>query len=638
MRHGFIKVAAVTPTVHLANPEGNADEIIRLSKYASDEGAKLIVFPELSVTGATLGDLFLHKQIISGAEAAICRIAAETTELPSVICVGAPVLRENKLYNCAVVIYGGMILGIAPKKTLCAKGIMDKRVFTPAPEKCGTVEFGGICVPFGHNMTFYCEGMHDFNFACEIGADLYGCTPASENHCRAGATVVAGLSAMPETVGMAERRRLFAASHSAHTSCGYILAEAGYGESTTDCVFGGHRLICEAGNTIAETKPFCGEDEDCPVTFSEIDVSKLAYERMRRGDFETIEVTADNYYSISFDMELCDTELTRKIQQLPFVPEDAQACRDRCEEILNIQAHGLKRRLCHTGAKSAVIGISGGLDSCLALLVSVRAMELLGRTNSDIIAVTMPCFGTTSRTRTNAERLCERLGVSFRCVDIKAAVNQHFSDIGHDAECRNVVYENVQARERTQVIMDIANAEGGIVIGTGDLSELALGWATFNGDHMSMYGVNSSVPKTLIRHIVAYAADTCGDGELKSVLLDILATPVSPELLPAEEGDKIAQKTEDIVGPYELHDFFLYYFVRFGMSPDKLYRMACHAFSGIYDGETVKRWLDTFLGRFVSQQFKRSCLPDGPSVGSVSLSPRGGFSMPSDALSAVFFE
>lgn len=636
MKHGFIKVAAATPYVTVADTKSNAAEIIRLSREASCAGVKLVVFPELSITGATCGDLFLQKPLLDGAVMALSEIAAETSELETIICVGAPIRRDNKLYNCAVVIYQGMILGVSPKKELSPRGeLAETRIFTPAPEKCGTVEIDGIPYPFGANILYYCEGCHDFNFACVLGGDIMQPEPLSTNHARAGAAVICGLSAMPELVGRAEHRRLMAASHTSRISCGYILSEAGDGESTTDYVFGGHRLIYEGGRMLSEAKPFseCGQ-----LSITELDVSKLSDMRMKRYDFKNIEVTAENYYSISFDMEISDTALTRTIEQKPFVPSDAAKRAERCEAILMAQSHGLKKRIEHTHAKTAVIGISGGLDSCLALLVSVCAMDLLKRPRTDIIAVTMPCFGTTVRTRTNAEVLCERLGVSFRCIDIKAAVTQHFRDIGHDEREYNVVYENVQARERTQVIMDIANAEGGMVVGTGDLSELALGWATYNGDHMSMYGVNSSVPKTLIRHIVAHFADICNDAALHDVLYDILDTPVSPELLPADKNGEIAQRTEDLVGPYELHDFFMYYFLRHSFAPEKLERLANYAFADVYDKDTVHKWLATFLRRFMSQQFKRSCLPDGPKVGSVGISPRGDLNMPSDAVSALWIE
>ena len=637
MIYGFIKAAAITPDVTVADVQKNAEEIIRLTAMAAEKGVRLAVFPELCITGATCGDLFLHKTLVDGALSALFTIASETAEYDCIIVVGAPILRENKLYNCAVVIYHGDILGVVPKRAVSSRSeLQEARVFSPAPEKCGTVELGGIAYPFGSNMLFYCEDLHDFNFACEVGADMHLTEPLAVSHARAGATVICIPSATAEIVGRADKRREIVKTRSSGLMCGCIYSDADKGESTTDLVFGGHRMICEIGKLLCESKPFMYNDDESRILITEIDVMKLAAERVKNDTFVPIEVTADNYYSISFDMELRLTELSRRFERMPFVPSDSAAKASRCSEILTVQAHGLKKRIEHTHAKCAVIGISGGLDSCLALLASARAMELLKRPRKDIIAVTMPCFGTTARTRTNAEVLCERLGVTFRCIDIQAAVRQHFSDICHDENKLDVVYENVQARERTQVIMDIANADGGMVIGTGDLSELALGWATYNGDHMSMYGVNSGIPKTLIRHIVAYYAESCNDAELSKVLRDILDTPVSPELLPADKDGGIAQKTEDLVGPYELHDFFLYWFMRHGFSPEKLEYLALKTFEGEYDADTVHKWLTVFMRRFFNQQFKRSCLPDGPKVGSVGVSPRGDLHMPSDAAFALW--
>lgn len=634
MKYGFIKVAAVSPKVTVADTRANSAKIIESAAHASELGAKLTVFPELSVTGATCGDLFLHKALLDGAENAVFEILNGTAELDTAIVIGVPLRHEQKLYNCAVVMYRGEILGVVPKKNLTARGdFCDLSVFTAAPEKCTSIKIGDGFYPFGVNMLFYCEGLHEFNFACEIGADIFAPIPPSTAHTSAGATIICGLAATAELVGREDFRRSMIAAQSARSLCGYVYADAGFGESTTDLVFGGHLLAFERGTLLAESKPF-DTDGDIKLAVTDIDVDAIVPERMRRNTFAATPVTPDNYYSISFDMPVSENELTRAFPKSPFIPEKECERSERAEKILNIQAQGLKKRLEHTFAKCAVIGISGGLDSCLALIVAVRAIDLLKRPRTDVIAVTMPCFGTTSRTRTNAEILCERLGVTFRCVDIKAAVSQHFSDIGHDEKEHNVVYENVQARERTQVIMDIANAEGGMVIGTGDLSELVLGWATYNGDHMSMYGVNASLPKTLIRHVVGYYAASCGDSELEKVLLDILDTPVSPELLPAESDGSIGQKTEDLVGPYELHDFFLYWFLRYGFSTEKLEYMAKRTFEGVYDNDTIRKWLTTFMRRFFNQQFKRSCLPDGPKVGSVGISPRGDLRMPSDASSA----
>lgn len=631
MTYGFIKVAAISPKVTVADTRANSATIIEAAGYANSLGVKLAVFPELSVTGATSGDLFFHKALLDGVEEAISDIVNASLELDTAIVVGAPLRHEQKLYNCAVVIYRGEILGVIPKTNIPSRGDSgESRVFTEAPEKCTSIKLGDGYYPFGANMLFYCDGLHEFNFACEIGADIFAVNPCSSDHTRAGATIICGLSATSELVGREEYRKMLVGAQSSRCVCGYVYADAGIGESTTDLVYAGNLLVYERGKLLAESKPF-QMDGNFKIAITDIDVEAIVSERMRENTFKTIAVNAENYYSISFDMPISDNALTRHLKKSPFVPEDSDERAARAEEILNIQSYGLKKRIEHTSAKTAVIGISGGLDSTLALLVSVRAMDLLKRPRTDIIAVTMPCFGTTARTRTNAQLLCEKLGVSFKCVDIKAAVLQHFSDIGHDENKHDVVYENVQARERTQVLMDIANAEGGMVIGTGDLSELVLGWATYNGDHMSMYGVNSSLPKTLIRHVVRHYAATCRDAELENVLLDVLDTPVSPELLPADESGKIAQKTEDLVGPYELHDFFLYWFLRFGFSFEKLEHMANTAFAGIYDSSTVNKWLTIFMRRFFNQQFKRSCLPDGPKVGSVGVSPRGDLRMPSDA-------
>ncbi len=629
MNYGFVKVAAITPKTAVADVSANAAEIIRLAREAADMGVRLAVFPELSVTGATCGDMFLMPTLINAAADALFLIAAETADLDCVFVLGAPIKREGKLYNCAVTVYRGDILGIVPKNIISARSeLHEAGVFTPAPKKCGTAELGGIAYPFGVNMLFYCESLHEFNFSAVLGNEIFGLEPVSASHARAGATVICSLSASMELAGREERRLDFTKTHSERLTCGLIYADADKGESTTDGVFGGQRIICENGDVLAFEAPFSSER----ITVTDIDVSMLSATRMKDDTFVPTEVTADNYYAISFDMELSETILTRKFPRLPFVPAEEVRRNARCERILSVQANGLAKRIEHTGAKRAVIGISGGLDSCLALMVSTMAMDALGRPHSDVLAVTMPCFGTTERTRTNAESLCRLLGVTFRCIDIKEAVSLHFRDIGHDEKKHDVVYENVQARERTQIIMDIANAEGGIVIGTGDLSELTLGWATYNGDLMSMYSVNSSVPKTLIPHLIGCFAKKCGNEALSAVLSDIVATPVSPELLPADEKGGISQKTEDIVGPYMLHDFFMYYFLRHGYSPEKILHLAAITFEGEYDGETIRGWLSVFMRRFFSQQFKRSCLPDGVKVGSVAISPRGDLRMPSDAV------
>lgn len=630
MQQGFVKVAAGTPEIRVADCRFNQESIIQMIQKAAEHKVKLLVLPELCVTGYTCGELFLQHTLIAAAETALTAVASATAGLQMLVAVGLPVSYQGKLYNCAAILYDGQILGLVPKTNLPNYNeFYELRHFTPAPEMNGIKEMGGQPIPFGTRLLFRCNELEEFCFAAEICEDLWVSNPPSIFHAAAGANMILNLSASDETVGKDRYRRDLVTGQSARLLCGYLYADAGDGESTTDLVFAGHSLIAENGVLLTETKPF-----ENGLAVTEIDVRRLAYERSRMTTFIS---APDGYQTITFSMPLTETKLTRVFPKMPFVPGDNADRTGRCESIFNMQAAGLKKRLEHSYSKTAVIGISGGLDSCLALLVAVRAMDLLKRPCTDILAVTMPCFGTTERTKNNAELLCEELGVTLRCVDIGPAVSLHFKDIGHDFENHDVVFENSQARERTQVLMDIANQTSGLVVGTGDLSELALGWATYNGDHMSMYGVNASIPKTLVRHLVRYAAD-CADKEaLRRVLLDILDTPVSPELLPAKDG-KIAQKTEDLVGPYELHDFFLYYFVRFGYPPAKIYRIAKLAFAGEYDDQTILKWLKTFCRRFFNQQFKRSCMPDGPKVGSVALSPRGDWRMPSDASSALWLE
>ena len=539
--------------------------------------------------------------------------------------VGVPLIFSSKLFNCAAVLSNGKILGIVPKTFMPNYNeFYEQRQFSSGvlAGKDATLNICGMTAPFGTELIFAHNEMPEYTFGVEICEDLWAAAPPSERLCRGGANIILNPSASNEVIGKAEYRASLISSTSARLLCGYIYSSSGSGESTQDLVYSGHCLICENGTTLAESAPF----EEKELTVTEIDLEKLAGERHKNTSFEPL----SGFKTVTFEQKQITTEITRNIAKNPFVPTDNNDINNRAESILRIQSYGLKKRLAHTRSKTAVIGISGGLDSTLALLVAVRAMKLLDRPLSDIVAVTMPCFGTTNRTRSNSEKLCYLLGVTFKEVNITNAVNQHFSDIGQSPDCLDVTYENSQARERTQVLMDIANKSGGIVIGTGDLSELALGWATYNGDHMSMYAVNSSVPKTLVRYIIRHEAEGAGNA-LKEVLLDILDTPVSPELLPADENGEISQKTEDLVGPYELHDFFLYHILRNGESPKKIYRLALIAFNGDYDKETVKHWLTVFIRRFFSQQFKRSCLPDGPKVGSVTLSPRGDWRMPSDA-------
>ncbi len=634
MKHGFIKVAAATPKITVADTCVNLSEILRLHKEAETKGVKLLVFPELSLTGATCGDLFLSDTLLRSAEKALSHFLSKTKNSHTISIIGFPLIVNDKIYNSAVICQKGEILGVVPKKY--SKNEWDKRCFSEySRDSVDIVKLCDTYVPFGRGQIFVCDELSEFRFCVEIGDDLTSPVPPSTYAAANGALIVANPCASYDTVGSEEYRRMAVISQSARCKCGYILSGAGVGESTTDFVFGGHSVIAENGNILAESKPFSFDSE---LTVSEIDVTCLSAERRKtRG----LNIKAPKYLEQSFECEITETAITRKIDAHPFVPDDKDELAKRCETVLSIQARGLATRIVKAYAKKCVIGISGGLDSCLALLVAVRAMELLGRPHSDIVCVTMPCFGTTKRTRSNAELLCEELGCEIRCVDISDAVRQHFSDIGHNEEIKNVVYENSQARERTQVIMDIANIEGGFVVGTGDLSELALGWATYNGDHMSMYGVNADVPKTLVRETVSYCANIAeknGNERLAKVLRDIVDTPVSPELLPADENGSIAQKTEDLVGPYEIHDFYIYNTLRFGYTPDKLYRLAKIAFEGKYDEETLKKWLINFLRRFFSQQFKRSCLPDGPKVGSVGLSPRGDWSMPSDASAAEWLD
>ena len=636
MKNGFIRVGAATPKIRVADPTYNANELVRLTLEADAKDVRILVFPELSLTASTCGDLFYHETLIKGAETALESYLTKTKHTKTLTFIGLPIAIGQKLYNCAAACFGGKLLGLIPKVAILNQPPhFEGRHFTAAPKAAvKTVAFCNTNVPFGTDLLFTPDEMPALKVAAEIGADAYLPMPPAISQTAAGATVVCNLSASGETVGMAARRKQTAEVLSARTLSGYILCEAGEGESTTDQVFGGHQIICENGTLLVEKAPFDTENE---LNYTELDIDRILYERRRSSLFESHET--DSYQTIGFSLPISDTQLTRRVDPHPFIPADASERATRCETILSIQAAGLKTRVERAYAQKLVIGISGGLDSTLALLVMVRAMDQLDRPRKDILAVTMPCFGTTKRTKNNATVLCEELGVDFRTVDIFDAVNVHFRDIGHDPANLNVTYENSQARERTQILMDIANDCGGMVIGTGDLSELALGWATYNGDHMSMYGVNAAIPKTLVRYLVAHCADAyekVGKQKVADALRDVLNTPVSPELLPANENGEIAQKTEDLVGPYELHDFYLYHMLRYGTPPAKLYRLAKHALGSTYDDETLKKWLQTFIRRFFNQQFKRSCLPDGPKVGSVGLSPRGDWSMPSDAASTLW--
>ena len=629
MRDGFIKAAASTPEIRVADVDHNKKLICEGVDQAWKEGIQLLVYPELCLTGYTCGDLFWQEELLEKARQGLSEIVMHSLGKKMLIFVGLPWEMNGKLYNVAAAVSDGELLGLVPKRYLPAYSeFYEERNFTPGKEEITRVMVDGKEIPFGSRILFSCPEVRGLSVAAELCEDLWTPEPPSIGHAMAGATVIVNLSASDETTGKSIYRRNLISGQSARLLCGYVYASAGEGESTTDLVFGGHNVIAENGVILAESRLF----ENSTIV-TELDIQRLRADRRKQTTFSV--KGKETYEEVFFHLEEKETGLTRFVDPAPFVPSDEYRMEQRCEEIFHIQAMGLKKRLKHTGCRNVTVGISGGLDSTLALLVTAKAFDLLGMDRDSITAVTMPCFGTTDRTYQNACELTRRLGASLKEVDIKKAVRQHFEDIGHSEEDHDVTYENCQARERTQVLMDIANQSGGMVIGTGDMSELALGWATYNGDHMSMYGVNASVPKTLVRHLVRYYADTCEDERLKAVLLDILDTPVSPELLPPKDG-KIAQKTEDLVGPYELHDFFLYYILRFGFRPAKIYRLALTAFAGVYEKEVILKWLKIFYRRFFSQQFKRSCLPDGPKVGTVAVSPRGDLRMPSDASAAIW--
>ena len=632
MKQGFVKVAAATPNVRVADVDYNKQEICKAIDEAVSNGAKIVVLPELCVTGYTCGDLFTQDVLLKKAEEALQEIIAHTEGHDALMIVGLPYAVHGKLYNVAAVFSHGELLGLVPKTFLPNSGeAYEKRQFCPAPKKAEWLLINREEIPFGPKLLFSCVDIPNLVVAAEICEDVWAPNPPSVEAALAGATVIVNCSASAEAVGKDSYRGDLIRGQSARIIAGYVYANAGEGESTTDVVYGGHNIIAENGVILSESPQFVNE-----IIYSEIDVDRIISERRKNTSFQPLE-DSNEAIRIPFSLDIEETTLTRKVEAMPFVPSNLQDRENRCEEILTIQAMGLKKRMQHAHCTSAVVGISGGLDSTLALLVTAKAFDMLGLERSKIESVTMPCFGTTDRTYQNACTLTKKLGATLKEVVIKDAVRTHFRDIGHDENVHDVTFENAQARERTQVLMDIANMTGGMVIGTGDMSELALGWATYNGDHMSMYGVNGSVPKTLVRHLVKYYADTCHDKELSAVLLDILDTPVSPELLPPKDGE-IAQKTEDLVGPYELHDFYLYYILRFGYTPSKIYRLAKYAFAGTYDDATILKWLKTFYRRFFMQQFKRSCLPDGPKVGSVDVSPRGGLRMPSDACASVWLQ
>ena len=631
MRQGFIKVAALTPKVTVADTQANRKEICRLMDEAEAKGAKILVFPELCITGYTCGDLFYQQVLLREAKKELLAIAKYTQRKDYLAFVGLPLEYNGKLYNVAAAVTQGKVLGLVPKTHIPNYNeFYERRHFAPGMKQPVPVALDeDTVVPMGTRVLFQCRQMPELKIGAEICEDVWAPNPPGVEHALAGATLLVNLSASDETTGKDMYRKSLVTGQSGRLICGYVYCSAGDGESTQDVVYSGHNLIAENGTLLAESRRFCNES-----IYTELDMVRLNEERRRMSTFMTSD---ESYINVEFSLKEEKTELTRFVDPAPFVPGNKADREKRCEEIFMIQAMGLKKRLEHTHAATAVVGISGGLDSTLALLVMVKAFDLIGKDHKDIVAVTMPGFGTTDRTYDNAVSLIKSLGATFREVSIVDSVRVHFKDIGQDEAVHDVTYENGQARERTQILMDIANKSGGMVIGTGDMSELALGWATYNGDHMSMYGVNASVPKTLVRHLVCYYADTCADETLQKVLYNVLDTPVSPELLPPEDG-KISQKTEDIVGPYELHDFFLYYILRFGCTPKKIYRLANYAFAGTYDTETIQKWLKTFYRRFFSQQFKRSCLPDGPKVGTVAVSPRGDLRMPSDASARIWME
>lgn len=623
MKDGFIRCAVASPTIRVADCVFNTQRILSLINEAADKQVSLLVLPELVTTGYTAQDLFLQKTLQEGVLKAVGTIVAASADIDTLLVFGSPMILHGRPYNCGFVVQRGRILGIVPKQNLPNyQEFYEKRWFNTPKEGNEEITFLSKKTWFGTKLLFSCENLPEFVLGLEICEDLWVPNSPSIAHALAGATVIANCSASDELVGKKQYRRTLISSQSAKLLCAYLYSDAGSGESTTDLVFCAHNVIYENGTLLAQSY-----DQTDELLITEVDVQKLALERMRMNTFSQ---NRDGYTQVPFVLQEQDIKLTRFVDKAPFVPSDNLLREERCEKILSLQASGLKKRLEHTNAKQVVVGLSGGLDSTLALLVAVRAFDLLTLDRSGIIAVTMPGFGTTKRTKGNATKLAKTLGVSLKTISIGKAVEQHFKDIGQDPTLLDVTYENSQARERTQVLMDLANKHNALVLGTGDLSELALGWATYNGDHMSMYGLNGSVPKTLVRHLVRHVANQA-EPTLKHVLLDIVATPVSPELLPATKEGAISQVTEDIVGPYELHDFFLYNMARWGFSPSKIYHLAQVAFKGEYEKEFILTWLKTFYRRFFSQQFKRSCLPDGPKVGSVTLSPRGDWRMSSDS-------
>ena len=636
MNYGFVKVAAAVPRVKVADCKFNSERLEGLITIAEGKGVQILTFPEMCITGYTCGDLFAQQLLLEQAEMALIQILNSTRQLDIISILGMPVVVNSTVINAAVVIQKGKILGVVPKTYLPNyKEFYEQRWFTSALQVSeNSVRLCGQIVPMGNNLLFETA---ETTFGIEICEDLWATVPPSSSLALQGAEIIFNLSADDEGIGKHNYLCSLISQQSARCISGYVFSSSGFGESTTDVVFAGNGLIYENGYLLARSERFCMEEQ---LIINEIDVECIRAERRVNTTFAANKANCPGKEAVRISTEFVnskDLNLTRTFNPHPFVPQGSEL-NSRCEEIFSIQIAGLAQRLLHTGAKTAVIGISGGLDSTLALLVCVKTFDKLGLSRKDILGITMPGFGTTDRTYHNAIDLLNSLGVSIREISIREACIQHFKDIGHDLNIHDVTYENSQARERTQILMDIANQTWGMVIGTGDLSELALGWATYNGDHMSMYGVNAGIPKTLVKHLVQWVAENGMDETSKATLLDIVDTPISPELIPADENGEIKQKTEDLVGPYELHDFFLYYFLRFGFRPSKIYFLAQTAFSGVYDDETIKKWLQTFFRRFFNQQFKRSCLPDGPKVGSISISPRGDWRMPSDASSAAWLK
>lgn len=634
MKDGFIKVATASPALRVADCDYNESQIIADIKKAVNKGVKVLVFPELCISGYTCGDLFLQDTLLVGCVDTLARIIESTKELDILYVLGMPFAYRNKLYNVEVFCKGGEILAVIPKTNIPNyQEFYEARHFSKGPQQAVEIELAGKKTYFGTDILMCCKEMPDLIIAGEICEDLWVAESPAIRHAIYGATIICNSSASDEVATKTSYRRDLVKFQSAKLIAGYLYADAGNDESTQDLVYSGHNIIAENGTILAESQLFKHD-----ITIAEIDVKRIGGERRKNTTYPcgNQDKKTIDYKEIFFHLEMSETSLERPFSKTPFVPQNEAKKKQRCEEILTLQAMGLRKRLAHTVCKSAVIGLSGGLDSTLALLVTVKAYDLLNLDHKDIITVTMPGFGTTDRTYQNAVKLAKSLGTTLKEISIADAVRQHFKDIEQDENIHDITYENGQARERTQILMDIANKYNGLVIGTGDMSEMALGWATYNGDHMSMYAVNVSIPKTLVRYLVSYYADET-DEKTAAVLMDVLDTPVSPELLPPENGE-IAQKTEDIVGPYELHDFFLYYLLRFGYSPAKIYRLAKYAFDGEYEAEVIKKWMTTFYRRFFSQQFKRSCVPDGPKVGTVSLSPRGDLRMPSDASAAIWLK